>query len=185
MDLVLNMHQSERELISALVTRERWAQQRLYETHYSAMMNICLRYAGNESEGLDLLHDGFIKIFQHIHTYKTGTSLIAWMKRIMVNTCIDDYRKKNRRRTEDIDHVHAVIDNDPDVVSMLSANEILAVVQELSPAYRTVFNLYVIDGFAHQEIAQQLGINESTSRSNLAKARIKLQELLQKLSLNK
>jgi len=96
----------------------------------------------------------------------------------MVNTSIDYYRKKARRRTDSIDDARAVSNTDPDVVSKMSADEIIAALQELSPAYRAVFNLYVIEGFAHKEIAEQLNITESTSRSNLVKARTKLKNIL-------
>ena len=96
----------------------------------------------------------------------------------MVNTSIDFYRKKARRRTENIDNAHGASLNDPGVVSNMAAEEIIASLQQLSPAYRAVFNLYVIEGFSHKEIAEQLGITESTSRSNLVKARTKLKHLL-------
>ena len=96
----------------------------------------------------------------------------------MVNTSIDYYRKKARRRTEDIDNARGVTNNDPDVISQLTADEIIAALQKLSPAYRAVFNLYVIEGFSHREVAEKLEITESTSRSNLVKARTKLKQIL-------
>lgn len=177
MDFALNLERVEQDLITALARGERWAQQHLYEAHYGKMMGVCLRYASSRDEALDLLHEGFIKIFQNISKYKPGTAMSAWMRTIMVNTCIDFYRRQARRRTEDIDTAYALSDEDaPDVLSSMTEQEILAAVQTLSPAYRAVFNLYVVEGFSHKEIGDALNITESTSRSNLVKARTKLQE---------
>lgn len=176
MELVLNLEHAEQNFIAALVRQERWAQQQLYEQYYGKMMGVCLRYANNKDEALDLLHEGFIKVFQHIGRYRAGSSLPAWIRTIVVNTCIDYYRKNTRRRTEDIDDAYYLADDDPDVLSNLTEQEILVAVQNLSPAYRAVFNLYVVEGYSHKEIADALNITESTCRSNLVKARIKLQE---------
>ncbi|MCW5922322.1 MAG: RNA polymerase sigma factor [Saprospiraceae bacterium] len=176
MDFALNLERAEHNLVAALARQERWAQQKLYEEHYGKMMGICLRYAGSRDEALDLLHEGFIKVFQNIGRYRPGTSLPAWIRTIIVNTCIDYYRKTIRRRTEDLNDAHYLSDDAPDVLSNLTEQEILAAVQELSPAYRAVFNLYVVEGYSHKEIGDALQITESTSRSNLVKARLKLQE---------
>ncbi len=176
MDFALNLERTETDFVTALSRQERWAQQLLYEQHYGKMMGICLRYAGSRDEALDLLHEGFIKAFQNIKRYKPGTSITAWIRTIMVNTCIDYYRRNVRRRTEDLDTVYAASTDDPDVLSNLTEQEILGAVQELSPAYRAVFNLYVVEGYSHKEIGEALDITESTSRSNLVKARHKLQE---------
>ncbi|MBL7805496.1 MAG: sigma-70 family RNA polymerase sigma factor [Saprospiraceae bacterium] len=176
MDFALNLERAEQDFITALTRQERWAQQQLYEQHYGRMMGVCMRYAGSRDEALDLLHEGFIKVFQNIAKYKPGTSLPAWIRTIVVNTCIDYYRKTVRRRTEDLTEARYVAHDVPDVLSNLTEREILDAVQELSPAYRAVFNLYVVEGYSHKEIADALDITESTSRSNLVKARIKLQE---------
>jgi len=176
MDFALNLECAENDLINALLRQERWAQQLLYEQYYGPMMGVCLRYAGSRDEALDLLHEGFIKVFQRIDRYRPGTSLPSWIRTIIVNTCIDYYRKMVRRRTEDIHEATQAYNDDPDALSQLTEQEILAAVQELSPAYRAVFNLYVVEGYSHKEIGDALQITESTSRSNLVKARIKLQE---------
>lgn len=177
MEIALNLERAERDFVAALTRQERWAQQQVYEEHFGRMMGICLRYAGSRDEALDLLHESFIKIFQNIAKYKPGTALGAWMRTIVVNTCIDYYRKNSRRRTEDIETVHTLSNDDPDVLSSLTEREILEAVQELSPAYRSVFNLFVVEGYSHKEIGEALQITESTSRSNLVKARQKLQEI--------
>ena len=176
MDFALSLDSAEHNLVAALIRQERWAQQQLYEQYYGKMMGVCLRYAGSRDEALDLLHEGFIKVFQNIGRYRPGTSLPAWIRTIVVNTCIDYYRKTIRRRTDDINDAHVLSDDAPDVLSNLTEQEILAAVQELSPAYRAVFNLYVVEGYSHKEIGEALQITESTSRSNLVKARLKLQD---------
>jgi RNA polymerase sigma factor (sigma-70 family) len=177
MELVLTLeHSAERDFIAALTRQDRRAQQQLYEQYYGKMMGVCLRYAGSRDEALDLLHEGFIKVFQNISRYRTGTSLPAWIRTIIVNTCIDYYRRTMRRRTEDIDDLLHIADDHPDILSNLTEREILDAVQQLTPAYRAVFNLYVVEGYSHKEIADALQITESTCRSNLVKARTKLQE---------
>ncbi len=178
MDIALHLQQEERDLIKACIQKERWAQRVLYEEYYGKMMSVCLRYANNEDDALDILHEGFIKVFNHIVRYQPGTSLQAWMRRIMVNTAIDFYRKSIRRRVDDIEQAYDLSSHEADAISQCGEQEILEAIQQLSPAYRTVFNLYAIEGYSHREIADMLEITESTSRSNLVKARIKLKEIL-------
>ena len=178
MEYSLTVPYPEFDLVAACARNERWAQQKLYEENYSKLMGASLRYSNNEEDALDILHEGFIKIFKNIDIYQQGTSLQAWMRRIVINTAIDYYRKNIRRRTDDIDQAYSLSSEDADAISQCSEKEILAAIQELSPAYRAVFNLYVVEGYSHKEIGEELAINESTSRSNLVKARLKLKELL-------
>lgn len=180
MDFVLPFNYSEKEFIEACVRNERWAQKRLYEEHYSQMMGVCLRYGRNEHDALDILQEGFIKVFRNITKYQPGTTLAAWIRRIMVNTAIDYYRKNIRRRTEDLDTAYDLKSMDADAISQCSEKEILEAVQQLTPAYRVVFNLYVIEGYSHKEIAELMEITESTSRSNLVKSRMKLRAIINK-----
>ncbi|MBX2817336.1 MAG: RNA polymerase sigma factor [Saprospiraceae bacterium] len=178
MDLVINIENQEHSFIKACVNQEKWAQQKLYEDHFGVMLGICLRYANDKEEAMDVLHEGFIKVFRNIGKYKPGTSLSAWIRRIIINTSIDYYRKRARRRTEDLDQAFDAKSKAPDAVSQYGEKEILQCIQRLSPAYRTVFNMYVIEGYSHREIADRLDISESTSRSNLVKARSKLQVMI-------
>jgi RNA polymerase sigma factor (sigma-70 family) len=178
MEIAWPAEHGEEGLIKACVRRERWAQQVLYEEYYGKMLGVCHRYAGNEYDALDILHEGFIKVFKNVGKFQPGTSLSAWMRKIMVNTAIDYYRKNLRARSEEIDQATQVSVDDADAVSLCSQQEILAAIQFLTPVYRTVFNLYVVEGYSHKEIADLLDITESTSRSNLVKARLKLKELL-------
>ncbi|MFK8164351.1 MAG: RNA polymerase sigma factor [Lewinella sp.] len=178
MDFTINLHNDEKQFIAALVKGDRGAQKVLYETYYGQLMSICQRYGGSEDEAMDLLHESFIKIFKKIGRYESGTALLAWMRRITVNTAIDHYRRNVRRRTEDLDQAYSLSSDAPDVFAQFGAREILAAVQKLPPTYRTIFNLYVVEGYSHREIGEQLQITESTSRSNLVKARGKLQKVL-------
>ena len=178
LNIALPVGYEERDLLQACIHKERWAQKVLYEEYYGRMMGVCLRYSNNKEDALDILHEGFIKVFKNLTKYEPETSLTAWIRRIMVNTAIDFYRKNVRRRTEDIDEAFDISSADPDAISLITTEEILSVVQELSPAYRAVFNLYIIEGYSHKEIADLLEITESTSRSNLVKARLKLKAML-------
>jgi RNA polymerase sigma-70 factor (ECF subfamily) len=178
MDLTFNTLAAEQIYIQACIDKESWALQKLYEEFYPIMYPTCLRYANTEEDALDILHDGFIKVFNNIEKYQVGTSLGAWIKRIIINTSIDYYRKESKRRTTDIEMVVDVAQSGPDVISQISAEELLNALQHLTPSYRSVFNLYVIEGYSHRELAEKLGITESTSRSNLVKARTKLKEII-------
>lgn len=180
----ISIHINESDFIEACIRQEEWAQKKLYEDHYQMMFPTCLRYARDEEEALDILHDGFIKIFKNIGKYKIGTSLTAWIKRVMVNTAIDHYRRNVRKRTESIESARELVNLDADVISKMAAEEIILALQELSPAYRSVFNLYVIEGYSHKEVAKALHITESTSRSNLVKARNKLKIILKRKSIS-
>ena len=178
MSISISLENQEKAFIDACIAKERWAQKQLYEDNYTLLMGVCLRYSSNQDDALDILHEGFIKILNNIHKYQPGTSLVAWMRRIIVNTAIDYYRMQTRRRTEDLDTAYNVQTNEPDALSKLTVQEIVKCIQRLSPAYRSVFNLYVVEGYSHKEIAETLEITESTSRSNLVKARSKLKDLL-------
>lgn len=185
MDLTLGRSAAaadETDLIAACARGERWAQKLLYETYFHDLLPVCNRYAANSSEAMDMLHEGFIKVFRNIDRYQPNTSLGGWMRRLMVNTCIDVYRKEARRRTDDLDATFDLSTDEADAVSQCSEREILGAVQELSPVYRTIFNLYAVEGYSHREIAERLGITESTSRSNLVKARQKLKLALTALN---
>ncbi|MFN0202775.1 MAG: RNA polymerase sigma factor [Bacteroidia bacterium] len=169
----------EEEIIAGCLKEDRTYQKLLYERYYGNMMTVCMRYSNDREEARDVLHEGFMKVFTNLSKFKQGTNLGAWIRRIMVNTSIDAYRRKAKiPDTTEVDNALHESDAYPDAVSSLSADEILALVQKLSSAYRTVFNMYVIDGYSHREIGEALGISEGTSKSNLAKARAKLQKMI-------
>lgn len=180
MNYTIGISIREDDFIKACIDKDASALKILYEEHYSIMHPLCLRYANNTEDAMDILHDGFIKVFKNIDKYQVGTSLCAWIKRIMINTAIDYYRRESRRRCADIDEVNHLYYDEADIVSKLSTEELLGALQTLSPGYRSVFNLYVIEGYSHKELADILNITESTSRSNLVKARSKLKEIIYK-----
>lgn len=178
MNSTIRIKFSEEVFLKACIGNEEWALKAIYEEFYPIMLPVCMRYANNNEDALDILHEGFIKVFRHISKYKAGTSLGSWIRRIMVNTSIDYYRKEKRRRTESLETAFGLSSKQPDAVSSLTTQEIMVALQSLTPAYRSVFNLYVIEGFSHKEVGEILGITESTSRSNLVKARTKLKKIL-------
>lgn len=175
--------EKESILIAACLREERWAQKNLYETYYGKLLGVCVRYSNNTEDARDILNEGYVKVFRYLERYKVGTSLEGWMRRIMINTAIDFYRKEMRHKSDDLETAQYKISDEADVVSNFSAEEIMKVIQQLPPAYRAVFNLYAIEGLSHKEVAETLGITESTSRSNLVKARTKLKDLLAELGI--
>jgi RNA polymerase sigma factor (sigma-70 family) len=148
-------------------------------------MAICDRYTNRQDDALEILNDGFLKIFREIHHYQPAyadvvSSFKGWMRKIMVYTAIDHFRKNQKHQmvTQLDSVVFQVESSGESAIDKLSYEEIIRGVQELSPGYRTVFNLFIIDGLSHEEIANQLGISTGTSKSNLSKARKQLQKIL-------
>lgn len=173
------IHLDEEQLVDGCLAGDRNCQRMLYERYYGSMMAVCMRYTSDREEARDVLHEGFIKIFRNLAVFQRGTNLGGWIRRVMVNTAIDFYRRSARApQTVDINTAVGEYDHATDIVSEMSAQEILDLVQQLPPAYRTVFNLYVVEGYPHKEIGEMLGISEGTSKSNLAKARTKLQKMI-------
>ncbi len=164
--------------IQGCVRNERDSQKALYKHFYSFAMGICLRYAHDRLDAAGILNDGFFKAFKNIAKYENSKAFMPWLGRIITNTAIDYYRA-NLKFADHVDiQEHENIAQVSSVYDKLAYNDLLALVQALSPAYRTVFNLFAIDGYNHEEIAEMLGISIGTSKSNLFKARQKLQEML-------
>lgn len=164
---------------------KRESQKIIYNSFYGYAMAICDRYANKQEDALEILNDGFLKIFREIHHYQPAyadviSSFKGWLKKIMVYTAIDHYRKNQKHQvvTQLDNVVYQVEAASEDAIDKLSYEEIIRAIQELSPGYRTVFNLFVLDGLSHEEIATHLGISTGTSKSNLSKARRQLQKIL-------
>ncbi len=152
----------------------------LYKAFYGFSMGICLRYAGNRDEAAEVMNQGFFKVFTHIQSFDTSRPFKAWLGKIMMNVSIDYYRANLKMAyTEDLDQAEHVSDGDI-ADKNLNYNDLLAMVQKLPQAYRTVFNLFAIEGYSHEEIATMLNINAGTSKSNLHKARQKLKNMILK-----
>ncbi|TKC13253.1 RNA polymerase sigma factor [Pedobacter polaris] len=141
-------------------------------------MRICLRYAKSKDEAVEMVNDGFMKMFMNMHKYDRLRSFNAWISTIMINTSIDYYRNRIRKiEMEELNANHEVEDSE-NILSHLNYEDLIKLVQKLSTAYRTVFNLFAIDGFTHEEISEMLSISIGTSKSNLFKARENLKKML-------
>jgi len=166
------------QLILACRKNDPASQKKLYRHFYNYGMTICSRYAQNREEASEILNDGFVKIFTKMDKYSDHLSFKGWLSRVMVNTAIDAYRKKQSNPLT-VDLVHAQhLQTSATALEDMSAKELLKMVQSLPPSYRMAFSLHAIEGFSHAEIGQKLGISIGTSKSNLAKARVKLQALI-------
>jgi RNA polymerase sigma factor (sigma-70 family) len=171
--------------VEACALNKRESQKVLYSSFYGYAMAICDRYTNNQDDAVEILNDGFLKIFKEIHHYKPAyadvvSSFKGWLRKIMVYTAIDNFRKNHKHRlvTQLDNVVYQFATISEDAIDKLSYEEIIRAVQELSPGYRTVFNLFVIEGMSHEEVANQLGVSIGTSKSNLSKARKQLQKIL-------
>lgn len=174
------MHElTERELVQGCLAEDRRCQEVLYERFARRMYAVCLRYARHEMEAEDLMQDGFIRVFDKLKDFRMEGSLEGWVRRIMVHTAINHYRRKSHQNERIGTDQLPERGTAPKVLDQLGEKEILALVSALPDGYRMVFNLYAIDGFDHAEIAELIGCGESTSRSQLAKARRILQRQLE------
>lgn len=166
-------------IINGCIKKDRTSQYALYKEFYSYGMAICRRYSLNDDIAADVLNDGFLKVFTHIDKYDPTKPFKSWLGRIITNTAIDHYRMNLKFSDHEDVTEHENIGNAATVYDQMAYKDLLTIVQSLSPAYRTVFNLFAIDGYSHDEIAEMLKISVGTSKSNLFKARQKLQEKLQ------
>lgn len=161
------------------------AQKDLYDLMGSKMFGICLRYAGNRDDAQDILQEGFLKTFEKIHQFEFKGSFEGWMRRIFVNTALEKYRVQYTIiNIQDGGWREGSENSFDSITDAITAKEMVLLIEELSPKYRTVFNLYAIEGYSHKEISDLLGISEGTSKSNLSRARIILQEKIKQLYHN-
>lgn len=189
---IYRVNSSSQQLHQILVgckQEQRDSQKALYDLFFAFSMGICVRYTQGEEDAMEVVQDGFLKIFRHLGDFispKDSESLFpafrGWLKKIMVYTAIDHYRsQKKHQPTNDIDtQSYKLASGNHHPLDKLAYEELIRLVQTLSPAYRAVFNLFVIDGFSHEEISRKLGISVGTSKSNLAKARENLRHMLKK-----
>jgi RNA polymerase sigma factor (sigma-70 family) len=178
-------------IIQGCVKANRDSQKLFYQLYYGYSMGICMRYCTNPDDAAEITNDGFLKIFRALDSFNPQytdieASLKGWMKRIMINTAIDHLRKNHQRFlvAEIFDNHFNIADETETSIDRMTYKEILEVVQRLSPVYRTVFNLFVIDGYKHEEIAAQLKISVGASKSNLSKARMNIKKMLQEADVN-
>ncbi|MCW3125719.1 MAG: polymerase, sigma-24 subunit, subfamily [Bacteroidetes bacterium] len=167
---------TEQELIAGCITGDRKFQELLYHTYSSKMFSVCLRYANEYSAAEDLLQEGFVKVFKNIEKFRSEGSFEGWIRRIFVNNSIEHFRKKANlyvvQETEALTYEYY----DDNALQKLMKDDLMKLIQSLSSGYRTIFNLYVIEGYSHKEIGEMLGVTEGTSKSQLARARYLLQK---------
>ena len=169
----------ELELLNACLRNDPLAYEKFYDYFAPKMFAICLRYASGYHMAEDHLQEGFIKVFRNLKKYRGDGSFEGWVRRIFVNTAIEQYRKANSSyRFLELENIINKPTNE-NIISQLSANDLLNLVQKLPDGYRLVFNLYCIEGYSHKEIAEKLKVKIGTSKSQLARARIYIQKLLE------
>lgn len=168
---------TETDLIQACLQKSRQAQYKLYETFAISMMDVCKRYARCRCDAEDILQEGFIKVFRYLADFRNQGSFEGWMRRIMVTTAFNYYKKKRIVSNEaELVKVHDAEVSEQEVIAKLLHDELLNIISELPNGYRNVFSLNTVEGYSHKEIGQMLNISENTSKSQLTRARIKLQE---------
>ncbi len=170
---------TDEQMVAGCLNGEPIAQKALYQAYARKMMSICMRYAPDREHAQDILQDGFVKVFQKIGNYRKEGPLGGWIARTIVNTALDQIRRnkpfEHSLDLTEAEHLHAT---DEQAVSALSTGELMKLIQALPPGYRTIFNLFAIEGYPHKEIAEMLGISENTSKSQFMKARAYLRKML-------
>lgn len=169
----------EDNIIKGCLAGNRAAFQLLYDTYAAKMFGVCIRYTKNREDAEDILQESFVKVFDNLKQFKKKGSFEGWIRKIMVNTALYHYRNNsNLYAVTSIEEAGTEVISEEVVFSQIETNDLLKMVQTLPPAYRTVFNLYVIEGYSHKEIAALLGVSEGTSKSNLSDARKRLRKVI-------
>ena len=167
------------QLVPACRSGDRKAQKRLFDALAPKMMVLCLRYVGDRPTAEDVLQDGFVSLFSRLDSYSGAGSFEGWARRIFVNTALMHLRKTDALKlSDDIDEARSLSTEEATPVQKIGYRELMALIARLPADARTIFNMYVIEGYSHKEIAQTLGLNEATSRSKLQRARLRLQEMI-------
>lgn len=170
---------TEEAIIKGCLNNEPAAQQELYQRYSPKMLAVCYRFAKNREDAEDMLQEGFIRVFSQIHQFRAQGAFEGWVRRIIVHTCIN-VLKKNKKFNESVDIIHAtnIQVREESVPSIIQAKQIVECIRMLPIGYRTVLNLFALEGYSHKEIADMLDIEESTSRSQYTRAKAMLQEIL-------
>lgn len=180
MSTLSNHIMSEHDLIKGCLDGDRRMQEELYKRFSPKMYGVCLRYAKDTEEAQDILQDGFVKVFKKLDHFRGEGSFEGWVRRIFVNTAIEYFRRKKYVQPVTEKEENTIEGNFTSVLDELGEKDILDLVNQLSPGYKTVFNMYVVEGYSHKEIADMLGISEGTSKSQLSRAKAILQDLVRK-----
>lgn len=172
----------DEEIIIGCLNNDYKSQKALFDKYANKMKALCYRYVGSEVEAEDVLQEGFILVYTKLKNYKFEGSFEGWLRRIMINVTLRYMKNNKSKYNTDIDEAYDIYDKDVDIVSKLSEQELMGLLIELPVGYRVVFNMYVIEGYNHKEIGDKLSIGESTSRSQLAKAKKKLRKMIEDLN---
>ncbi len=176
---------TEQQLIASCKRGDRIGQKELYNRFARKMMGVCYRYVNDKETAADLLQDGFVKVFQNLESYSGTGSFEGWIRKIFVNSALEYLRRSDvLREATDLDNTAELIQPESSVISSMTADELMQLVHELPTGFRTVFNLFAIEGYSHKEIGDMLDITESTSRSQYTRARQLLQKKINVLYLN-
>ena len=167
------------QLINDCIAGNQSALAKLYRQFAPKMFGVCLRYAKDSTEAEDNLQEGFIKVFTNLKSFRNDGSLEGWIRRIMINVSLEKIRKQHLMYPVEDVAIYDSINYSDDVIAKISADDLVKLIQELPPRYQLVFNLYVIEGMSHQEIAEEMSITQGTSKSNLARAREILKKKVQ------
>jgi RNA polymerase sigma factor (sigma-70 family) len=173
---------NDADLIKGCINNDRRMQEELYTRFAPKMYAVCLRYAGNAEEAEDILQEGFIKIFKKLSSFRSEGSFEGWIRRIFVNTSIEHFRRKTYLQPISEQEENTTEGKSLSVLDSLAEKDLIHLIQQLSPGYRTVFNMYVVEGYTHKEIGELLGISEGTSKSQLSRAKVILQEMVKKFN---
>lgn len=177
----MGIKSDEQNIVKRCLQGDQQAQKQLYQTYADKMFAVCLRYGSGRQDAEDILQEGFIKVFKNLERFQFKGSFEGWIRRIIVNSAIEHYRKNLKwKYTEDAQEVN-IASKEIGVIQTLNANDLMKLVQKLPIGYRTVFNLFVIEGYGHQEIAEMLDVSESTSKTQLFKARAALKVMITQL----
>ncbi len=169
---------SDTELVRGCVGGDIRSQELLYRRYFSFAMSVCIRYARDENEAMEIVNDSYMKVMDKISEYDPARAFKSWYGKILVNTAIDNYRKNQKHNDYlSISSITETEENEPEIEAELSASDILALYRHLPASCRVTFNLFEIEGYSHEEIGQMLGVTASTSRANLARAKKMLREL--------
>lgn len=174
------MKMNEEQLVKKCLEKDSLAQKQLFDSFSRKMMGVCLRYTKDAEEAQDVLQIGFIKVFEKLHLFNSDGSLEGWIRKVIINTALDQIRKNKKFESNiDIDLVdYQLPSENENVLGQLSVNDLLKIIQAMPPGFRTVFNMYAIEGYSHQEIADQLNISINTSKSQYSRARVYLQKII-------
>lgn len=173
-------------LVKKCINGDARAQRALFEKFAPKMLGVCMRYAKNTEQAEDVLQDGFVKVFTKLSKYSGNGSLEGWIRRIIVNTALDEIRKNVKfQKNVQVDEVDYKLELNGHILEGLAADDLMKIINDLPDGYRVVFNMFAIEGYSHKEIAVQLNISENTSKSQYSRARAYLKTKLEELGIER